>query len=457
MCTQKLGPIMTGDEDCLYLNIYTPVNPKNTTKQLPVFFWIHGGAFILGSDGYNVYNPAYFMDEDIVVVTTNYRLGILGFLTTEDSVIPPNLGLRDQRLALEWTYANIDRFGGDPENIVIGGESAGAGSVGYHLLGTREKKMFTGAFLASGSSMSPWTYQETPKERAFKVARRLDKRFNSTDSASVLTLLQNVTSESLLRTCSEEEGYVNWISVVPKEKHGYNPQTDAIENGNFVKVPVLLGFNSEESLCPLHVETGNSTGDFWGLAKELDDDPKQILAALSFGRQNATQIGIDWRRLYTKGLFGNDMPAFIRFLSDYNFIIPTIKHAKSASQFIPSYLYEFSFKSSTGRNSTVPGITGTCHGEDLPFYWNKFLVTIPEKERIIARRFVRIISNFVKHKNPMPHPDPLFENATWPVVRPNEIKYMNFGEHFKVETNPRNFSTTEAFLDKYLIKPIYVY
>nr|CAH7760407.1 unnamed protein product [Callosobruchus chinensis] len=455
LCTQKLANKMIGEEDCLYLNIYTPVNPRNTTKRLPVFFWIHGGAFIVGSGGYDMQNPSYFMDEELVVVTTNYRLGILGFLTTEDSVIPANLGLRDQRFALEWTYANIDRFGGDPENIVIGGESAGAGSVGYHLLGIHEKPIFTGAFLASGSSLSTWTYQENPKEIAFKVARKLDKNFDSTDSASILALLQNVTSESLLQTWSEEKRYVNPISVLPNDKHGYNPPTDAIENGNFVQVPVLLGFNSEESLCPMSI--GNKTDDFWELAKEVDDDPSQMMGVMDIGRQNATQIGIGLGKLYTNGLFADDIPAFVRYKSDYHFITATIKHAKSASQFIPTYLYEFSFKSSTAKNSTVPGINGTCHGEDLRFYWKNLLVKIPEKEQIIARRFVRIISNFVKHKNPMPHPDPLFENATWPVVQPNEIKYMNFGEQFRLERNPRNFSNLEAFLDKHLIKPIYVY
>nr|CAI5859131.1 unnamed protein product [Callosobruchus analis] len=435
-------------------------NAKNTTRRLPVFFWIHGGGFVFGSGGYDRQNPTYFMDEDIVVVTINYRLGILGFLSTEDSVIPPNLGLRDQRLALEWTHVNIDRFGGDPENIVIGGESAGAASVGYHLLGIYEKPIFTGAFLASGSSMSPWAYQQKPRDRAFRVARKLDKSFDSTDSASVLALLQNVTTRSLFGNCSEEQNSVNWISVLPNDKHGYNPPTDAIENGNFIQVPVLLGFNSEESLCPMKI--GNGTGDFWERAKELDDNPSQILGALNVGRENATQIGIDLRKLYTNRLFANDIPALVRYISDYRFCTSTTKLAKSASQFIPTYLYEFSFKSSTADKSTVPGINGTCHAEDVRFYWKNFLWKLPEEERIIARRFVRIMANFVKHKNPMPqnpmpHPDPLFENATWPVVRPNEIKYMNFGEHFKVETNPRNFSTTEAFLDKYLIKPIYVY
>ncbi|VEN58611.1 unnamed protein product [Callosobruchus maculatus] len=435
-------------------------NAKNTTKRLPVFFWIHGGGFVIGSGGYDRQNPYYFMDEEIVVVTINYRLGILGFLSTEDSVIPANLGLRDQWLALEWTRANIDRFGGDFENIVIGGESAGAASVGYHVLGIEQKQIFSGAFMASGTCMSTWAYQEKPKERALKVARKLDKHFDSTDSASILALLQNVTSESLLGNCSEEQSYVDWVSVLPNDKYGYRPPTDAIDTQVFLLVPILLGFNSEESLCPL--STGNTTGDFWKRAKELDDDPSQILGVLKVGQQNATQLGIELRKLYTNGLFVDDIPALVRYMSDYRFVTATTKHARMASHFVPTYLYEFSFKSSTAQNSTVPGINGTCHAEDLRFYWKNAFFPIPEKEWIVTRKFVRIISNFVKYKRPMPipdrgDPDPLFENATWPGVRPNDIVYMNFGEHFKLERNPRNFSTIEAFLDKHLVQPIYVY
>ncbi|CAH1962614.1 unnamed protein product [Acanthoscelides obtectus] len=115
---------------------------KEPHKKLPVLFWIHGGGFQFGSGTHmflgigflELYDPGLFIDENIVVVTINYRLGALGFLTTEDEVIPPNLGLRDQNLALKWVIDNIDLFGGDPGNIVLMGESAGSASVGYHLL-----------------------------------------------------------------------------------------------------------------------------------------------------------------------------------------------------------------------------------------------------------------------------------------------------------------------------------
>lgn len=96
--------------------------------------WIHGGAFIAGSNSFDEYGPKYFLDKDIVLVTINYRLGILGFLSTADLVSPGNFGLKDQVLALKWVQSNIHSFGGDPNKVTLFGESAGGMSVSFHTL-----------------------------------------------------------------------------------------------------------------------------------------------------------------------------------------------------------------------------------------------------------------------------------------------------------------------------------
>ena len=99
---------------------------------LPVMVWIHGGAFEHGS-GKN-YHPEFLMDKDIVLVTLNYRLGILGFLSTGDSFAPGNFGMKDQVLALKWVQKNIQFFGGDPNQVTIFGQGSGGASVGLHAL-----------------------------------------------------------------------------------------------------------------------------------------------------------------------------------------------------------------------------------------------------------------------------------------------------------------------------------
>ncbi|XP_024219897.2 venom carboxylesterase-6-like [Halyomorpha halys] len=117
------GQGVSGQEDCLYLNVFTP----NTTARLPVLFSIHPGGFYGGSAG--LFGSAnFFMDEDVVFVAPNYRVGTLGFLSLEDNNIPGNMGLKDQALALEWTYREISAFGGDPKLITVIGESAGGES-----------------------------------------------------------------------------------------------------------------------------------------------------------------------------------------------------------------------------------------------------------------------------------------------------------------------------------------
>lgn len=114
-----------GNEDCLFLNVYT----QSIIGRRPVMVWIHGGAFILGSGDDAMYGPDYFVTEDVVYVTLNYRLGILGFLSTGDRHAPGNYGMKDMVLALKWIKANIVHFGGDPDNITVFGESAGGVSV----------------------------------------------------------------------------------------------------------------------------------------------------------------------------------------------------------------------------------------------------------------------------------------------------------------------------------------
>lgn len=118
---------VTGDEDCLFLNIYRPKSRKATP--LPVVVFFHGGSFMYGNA---TLGPEYFMRADIILVSVQYRLGILGFLSTGDEHCPGNFGLKDQVQSLRWVRRNIASFGGDPKSITVMGHEAGAASV--HLL-----------------------------------------------------------------------------------------------------------------------------------------------------------------------------------------------------------------------------------------------------------------------------------------------------------------------------------
>ena len=141
-----------GSEDCLYLNVYTPNLFKNVTGLLPVIVFIHGGAFMNG-DGSEV-KPHYLMDQgDLVFVTFNYRLGPLGFLSTEDSIVPGNNGLKDQVAALEWINKNIVYFGGNPKQVTLAGMSAGGASVHLHYLSSKSVGLFQHGISISGTAL----------------------------------------------------------------------------------------------------------------------------------------------------------------------------------------------------------------------------------------------------------------------------------------------------------------
>lgn len=130
-------------EDCLYLNVFTPAGHAYRSRQgkflsgsklLPVMVWFHGGAFQQGSGNRDEYDGKRLAERDIIVVTINYRLGALGFLVSSRDNIFGNFGLMDQRAAMYWVHENIRAFGGDPDNVTLFGESAGAVMIGLHLL-----------------------------------------------------------------------------------------------------------------------------------------------------------------------------------------------------------------------------------------------------------------------------------------------------------------------------------
>jgi para-nitrobenzyl esterase len=165
----KLGPICpqinpssmvydpTSDEDCLSLNVWTP-DPAPTTP-LPVMVWVFGGAFVFGNGGAAPYGGDHLVPKGVVVVTLNYRVGPLGFMTHRELVAEAqttgNYGLLDQRLALQWVQANIAAFGGDKNNVTIFGESAGGKSTCLQLVSPGSQGLFKRAIVESGLCTVP--------------------------------------------------------------------------------------------------------------------------------------------------------------------------------------------------------------------------------------------------------------------------------------------------------------
>lgn len=243
-----------GAEDCLYLNIYVPAERRNL-QLLPVIFWIHGGAFQYGS-GMDM-GAKFLMDRDVVYVTINYRLGPLGFLSTEDEVVPGNMGLKDQSLALRWVSENVEWFGGDPKKITLVGLSAGGASVHYQYLSPMSAGLFQGGISISGTSLDCWTQTENPLEKAKQLGALMGCPTGSI--RDMVRCLRYRPGKTLVQAVGKfMRFYYNPFTPfgpVP-EKTGDEPFIDRtpaeiISNGDVQDVPWVTGVTSEEGLYPV--------------------------------------------------------------------------------------------------------------------------------------------------------------------------------------------------------------
>merc|ERR1711936_708750 len=183
VCPQHLASkpdIWVGDEDCLWLNVFT--RDLVVAKRRPVVVWIHGGSFSRGSAA--EYDPDYLLDQEIVLVTLQYRLGMFGFLSTETKDAAGNYGMLDQVAGLQWVKRHISAFSGDPGSITIMGQQAGGASVHYHLLSPLTRGLFHRAVSLSGTALCWWASLKRPLERAIKLSRLLECPYKITPNGT---------------------------------------------------------------------------------------------------------------------------------------------------------------------------------------------------------------------------------------------------------------------------------
>jgi para-nitrobenzyl esterase len=242
-CSQTASPfgLASTTEDCLYLNVYTPPGPPAQNLSRPVMVYIHGGAFLTGES--DDYGPRRLLAQGVVVVTINYRLGALGFMANSALAAESaqgstgNYGILDQQAALQWVQRNIARFGGNPANVTIFGESAGGLSVHTHLASPGSNGLFAQAIAESGSYAV--TQPSLSAAETAGAAFAASVGCGATDTAclrslSVSTVLAN-QSTSATAYMPVVDGSVLTQSIGP-----------AFASGQFNHVPVILGTNHDE-------------------------------------------------------------------------------------------------------------------------------------------------------------------------------------------------------------------
>ncbi len=348
------------DEDCLRLNIWAPANTAPGAAK-PVMVWLHGGAYMLGSASQALYDGRRLASSgEVIVVTVNYRLGALGFLDLSSlshagRSFDSNVGLRDVLATLHWVRENIAAFGGDPANITLFGESAGAGLVTTLLVTPAARGLFSRAIAQSSPATSVYD-----RERAQRVAvHLLDKLGIAASDVDKLTQLPTAaivaaSTEVFNEVPVRNPGTLAFVPIVDGDVLTDYPVKVAQE-GRSHPVPLLIGTNKHEAALfrlmrsPLMPITPRAiTSMFTQIAAEQPD----------LQLPTEEEIGLAYSRLRRRA-----RPLSIA--TDVGFRMPSVWLAEGHSRVAPVYLYRFDYSTPLLKLLLVRA----AHATELPYVW----------------------------------------------------------------------------------------
>ncbi|QYZ69613.1 carboxylesterase/lipase family protein [Neotabrizicola shimadae] len=352
------APDVVGDEDCLTLNVWAP---NRDGQKRPVYVWIHGGANHLEGSRLPIYHgDALALRGDVVVVSLNYRLGLLGFMDVEP-VLGPDYrgaytnGLKDQLLALRWIKANIAAFGGDPDNITLGGESAGGMDVSWLLASGRLKGMIRRAVVMSNVTGPAGMGGDGPRYRhAPETVREISLDVMTRAGIKDADRLLNAPAHELCRATGQIDYEAELFGLDGQFYPGLDgdicPQVpmQAVAEGAMAGIDLMIGYTNYEA----------------GLWLQWDPDLDQAEPAWMaerFGFLSA-QTQAEAVAAYAR-FFPEETPGVqgMHFVSDVGFTLPTTWWAEAASAQSRVWMYRFDME--------VDDKVRAMHAADLPFFF----------------------------------------------------------------------------------------
>lgn len=423
-CPQPLdefepSSLLYQDEDCLSLNIWTP---GIDAKKRPVLIYIHGGGFVAGGTADPLYNGEHLSKRGgIVVASINYRVGALGFLYLDD--LDPrfagsgNIALMDQIAGLTWVKKNIARFGGDPDNITIMGESAGSTSVMFHMISPKSKGLFKKAIAESGAVNLSRT-----KEQAAKYTKRFMELAGVKDVHGLRALSASKLIE-IEEKFIDEAGFESDIIFSPV-RDGINIPADpykAFTVGAAAGISFLNGTTQDEfRYWLLYYPSLKYIPSSWVLSSSP-------AAREKLGTSMDTLINYYRKTLPDAGISG----VTFALVSEMMFRIPHIRVSDLQSKHAPVWMYRFDW------DSHVSDDLGSCHAIELPFVLRTF--DSPTHHQIVGTEYPLELSDtmmdawisFIKTGNPNHDGVP-----KWPVYDTRRRATMIFNDTSGVQDDP---------------------
>jgi len=399
-------------EDCLTVNVWSPAADQ---AHRPVMVWIHGGNFEFGSGSDPVYDGAALARHgDIVVVTINYRLGPFGFLhlghldpAFGDSGI---VGLLDQVAALRWVRDNIEAFGGDPRQVTVAGESAGALSVEALMVLPAARGLFQRAIVQS-AVVSTRTVTEAERQADRFIAEWGGKR----DVAA----LRRAPLESLVAAAERLKGQLTWRPVA-EAVYGADSFTTAIQRGDASGIALLIGTNRDEARL-------------WAANPAWSGRPDDEMVATTERMWGPMPPSL--RAAYLEDKRGTELfDSLVQFATDSLFWYPAQRTASIQATKAPVYVYRFDWAS-----TAYGGLLGACHALEIPFVfhnldnpWTQTFVGEAPGRDALADQIHRAWICFIRTGNP---------NASglppWPAYDLAKRSTMVFRSTSAVQDDPR--------------------
>ncbi|EPQ17576.1 Bile salt-activated lipase [Myotis brandtii] len=398
-----------GSEDCLYLNIWVPQGKKEVSRNLPVMIWIYGGAFLMGSgQGANVLKNYLYDGEEIatrgnvIVVTFNYRVGPLGFLSTGDANLPGNYGLRDQHMAIAWVKRNIAAFGGDPDNITIFGESAGGASVSLQTLTPYNKGLVRRAISQSGVALTPWAIQKNPLFWAKQIAKKVGCPLE--DTARMAKCLKVTDPRALtlaykMPLAGMEYPMLHYLGFIPVVDGDFIPDDPINLFANAADIDYIAGTNDMDGHIFASIDMPAINKDKQTVTGE---DFFKLVSGLTFAKgprgANAT---FD---LYTASWAEDSSQeakkkTVVDFETDVLFLMPTkmaLAQHRANAKSARTYTYLFSEPS---RIPLYPSWVGADHTDDLQYVFGKPFdnpLIYRAQDRTVSRTMIAYWTNFAR-------------------------------------------------------------
>ena len=408
----ELSSLYPQGEDCLTLNVFSGEAPGGGGALRPVMVFLHGGAYGWGGTSDPIYDGQRFAEAhgDVVLVTANYRIGLMGFM--DFSEVPGgeayeksgNLGLLDQVSALRWVQRNIAQFGGDPDQVTIFGESAGASSVSLLPLVAEAKGLFHRVIAQSGSVAFTFS-----REEARSLTRELLKETKSTTMEDLLAL----SEEDLMKVNRELNDYNNFPErdgvVLPEDLYA------AYASGAASDVDMLTGTNADEAR-------------YW--IDEVGGYPVYRIAGQLIYGSTVSRLDPEHRRLadaFCALQSGQSIWKKTEFINDLVFRVPAIRqaelHAENGGR---HYMYYWT------KESAIPHY-GACHAVELSYVFNNTDDTIftgEKADEALAETVQQMWVNFAKTG------DPSTDRYAWPAYDADTRQTMFLGDEIRVVSDP---------------------